>query len=186
MVEHEENRQKNMDNVVWELEQKVEKLEQGVQFITVNLPNKLTDDISTRINSNMLKYLPKIHIEIQNFKFFRERMEIWTRERDTEWSQKFESRQFFQQEMEFKVNNMKSEVDYLNRTFSQEKMAQLDQMFNDFNKIQLIQTVLETKVENCPSREEVGLLEKDLTENYATKNRLNGLKDMIDDFVTRE
>lgn len=46
--------------------------------------------------------------------------------------------------------------------------------------------MLETKVENCPSREEVGLLEKDLTENYATKNRLNGLKDMIDDFVTRE
>ena len=43
---------------------------------------------------------------------------MWQKDRDTEWTHKFEERQFFLQDMEFKVNQMKADMDLLNRTFS--------------------------------------------------------------------
>lgn len=63
-IQHEENRQENLDAVVWDLEQKVEKLENSFQHITVNLTGSLTNEISSRINLNIEKFLPKIHMEL--------------------------------------------------------------------------------------------------------------------------
>ena len=64
IIEHEENRQKNFDYVIWELEQRTEKLEQNFQSISVNLTGQLTDEVAQRFNMNLAKYLPKVSMDL--------------------------------------------------------------------------------------------------------------------------
>ena len=58
--DHEENRQADLAIPLFELEQRTLKLETEFQTLSLNLSNKLINEIANKMNHDIRKYLPKV------------------------------------------------------------------------------------------------------------------------------
>ena len=68
----------------------------------------MLNEISSRINMNVKKYLPKIDNEIMHFKAFKTKMDAWieSNEENLAGGGNKEAQEYIAQELEFKINAM--------------------------------------------------------------------------------
>ena len=62
----EENRHKNLEIPLFELEQRVERIEQGYTSMQAELIHKLADAVSQRFNLSLGSYFPKFNKTLEN------------------------------------------------------------------------------------------------------------------------
>ena len=76
IIEHNEARMADVEIPLWELEQRVEKVEQGLQTFQVDILDGMVDKVCVRIGKNMHEYLPRVQQMVQDFKSFKEKYEM--------------------------------------------------------------------------------------------------------------
>ena len=67
---------KDVEIPLFELEQRVEKLENGLQSFQVDLVGKLVEAVSHKMNSQMSIYMPKVKTSLDEFRIFIEKTEL--------------------------------------------------------------------------------------------------------------
>ena len=84
----------------------------------------MLNEISARINMNIKKYLPKVDQEFVHAKQFKTKIEAWIESKEDEFESGGPQGQYaiLLQDMEFKINSCKAEVDHVKRNFSEEKL----------------------------------------------------------------
>ena len=73
--EHNEQRMKDVEIPLFELEQRVEKLENNLSAYQIDIVGKMTEAISAKFNTDMATYLPKVKMTVDGFKDFKEKVE---------------------------------------------------------------------------------------------------------------
>jgi hypothetical protein len=75
-IEHNEQRMKDVEIPLFELEQRVEKLEQGLQSFQIDIVGKLVDSVSHKMNTQMAIYMPKVKTGLDEMRIFMEKTEL--------------------------------------------------------------------------------------------------------------
>ena len=88
--------------------------------------------------------------------------------------------------LEWKVNSLKSEIDFFNRTFTSEKIEQFDNTGKELEQLGVDMVVLETKLASCARMTDVDEFYSVVAQKYASKHKVQSLEEKIDDFVGRE
>ena len=112
--EHNEQRMKDVEIPLFELEQRVEKLEQSIQNFQIDMVGKLVEAVSQKMNSQMSIYLPKIKNQLDDFRLFKEKTDLKLQAMAHQETQNQPSAVDASeiQSIKFMVNNLKTEVDY--------------------------------------------------------------------------
>ena len=61
----------------------MDKIESYLESLKVELQGNLTDIVCQKINFNLLKFLPKVHKELNENKEFRKRTQLWILDEET-------------------------------------------------------------------------------------------------------
>ena len=88
-------------------------------------------------------------------------------------------------QLQLKVNNMTTEVDYFKKVFTVQKLKKLDDADNKIRNFEYAMELLKTSLENCAQKSELEDTNKLINLNYATKRTVDCLRQDIEDFVKR-
>ena len=119
--DREENRVADLAIPLYELEQRTIKLETNFQTLSLNLSTKICNEIAKKINDDIKKYLPLVNSDLQFLKQSKIKADKWMEA----FGEKFnddvlEAEALRKQEIEFKVNTVKADMDQLTRIFSEQ------------------------------------------------------------------
>jgi hypothetical protein len=110
---------------LFELEQRVEKLENNFATYQISAVEKLTEAVSVKFNLNMPTFLPKINKQLNDLVAFKESTELKNKT-DADNKPEFDVGSGLDatelKSMKFLVNNMKTELDFQKKTFSVQKL----------------------------------------------------------------
>jgi uncharacterized coiled-coil protein SlyX len=67
---HEEQRTKDLDIPIFQMEQRLDKLESTVSTFQIDMTGKMSEAVSQKFNNNMQAYLPKVKSLIDEFRLF--------------------------------------------------------------------------------------------------------------------
>ena len=151
--------------------------------MTANLAN----DLSTKIDNNIMKYMPNVYKDFDIIKKFNRRADSWMRDKQYEIENAISTlEQFKEQQLEFKVNTMKAEVDFFTKVFTPEKLESFDKIARAIENVETTLIIQDTKIMNCAKLEQIDEFYQMVEKTYATKHKLENLEDKIIDFVGRE
>ena len=138
-VEHDESRMQDVTIPLFELEQRVEKLENSFSAYQLSIVDKLVESVSHKLNQQMPIYLPKASKQLDDLRLFKEKLELkmktWNRqEEQTEQATgSIDASQL--QSMNFAINHIKSEIEYQKKVFSVTKLQEIDGLVKKVNNI---------------------------------------------------
>ena len=130
-IEHNEAKIQDFTVPLFELEQRVEQVESGLQQLKVEMIDQVADDVADIFNNEMADYLPDLHKHLQDFKQFRERYEMKEKMAEIDKMQKereaHEKEEYGNKVLHSTLNMIKSDVDYQKNMWSTERLRQIDE-----------------------------------------------------------
>ena len=101
------------------LQQKVEELEEKLSHYQGDMVEKLTEAVASNFNTKMDIYLPKVKNMLDDYRLFKEKVELrQSKEATVEEKGAPPLQETRIKALEFLVNNNKAEVDFLKKMFS--------------------------------------------------------------------
>lgn len=188
-VEHDESRMQDVTIPLFELEQRVEKLENSFSAYQLSIVDKLVESVAHKFNQQIQIYLPKVSKQLDDLRLFKEKLELkmktWNRqEEQTEQATgSIDASQL--QSMNFAINHIKSEIEYQKKVFSVTKLQEIDGLVKKVNNITYDVQVTKMNMENLATKSELDATERSLM-NYAPLQRLTDIQEDICDFVKKE
>jgi hypothetical protein len=121
MIEHNEQRMKDVEIPLFELEQRVEKLEHDFSSYNIDMVSRISFEVAQRFNKKLANYLPQVHKLMEDFKQLKDKAELkWQNQDDTPRVAPMES--VDQQQMVYSLNNLKTDMDYMKKMFSVQRI----------------------------------------------------------------
>lgn len=88
-------------------------------------------------------------------------------------------------QLQLKMNNMTTEVDYFKKVFTIQKLKKLDEADNKIRNFEYTMEAMKTSLETCAQKSELEDTKNLINLNYATKRTVDCLRQDIEDFVKR-
>ena len=167
-------------------------MEGQMTVLQVDLSGKFADNVVSKINSSLDFYLPKVAQTIHEVRHLRnstKAIETKILDRDKQ-TQDLLNQGFFLEttegmDMQFKVNNTKTEVDYLKTMFGPETLMQMNKATQDIIDLQRTIDILKDKVDAAPTQDDITKLNKRFAD-YAKAFVVRDLKEDLCGFVKEE
>jgi len=130
----EENRHKNLEIPIFELEQRVERIEQGYTSMQAELIKNLADSVSQRFNLSLGTYFPKFNKTLENLEKWQNAVKgkLGDLIRNDRNGGK-ESELF--QKLEMSVNNNNTEMMLMKKMFTFDKLKAMDKLGNEVKNL---------------------------------------------------
>ena len=184
-IEHNEQRMQDVEIPLFDLEQRVEKMESSFQSYQLEMVAKLVEAVSSKFNQSMPLYLPKVYQTMEQFRIFKEMVEMKWHLKDNQNSKvdEFDPGEF--QKLVFGVANLKKEMDYVQKMWSPGKLSQVDNAIKKTQSCLFEIEVMKMNSEGYAKKVDVDKLDRRFME-YAPLSMVKDFQEDLTDVVKKD